>query len=681
VGIDNQGRRAARRLAIFVLACGAFTASSAAAAAFGDQSQASLAGESLQDLMSIQVTTVSKTEQKLSQTAAAVFVITQEDIARSGATDIPDLLRMVPGMDVAQINANTWAITARGFNARFGNELQVLVDGRSVYTDSFGGVFWDQLDLPLEDIEKIEVIRGPGGSIWGGNAVNGVINIITKKASKTRGATVVAGGGTTEQGFGVLQYGGEAGKSTNYRVYSQYFNDGHLPALGGGDGGDGWHMLRGGFRSDTELSSRDTLTFEGDIFTGSEGSPTTNLPSLTSPGAVNVEDIFNLSGGFLQGVWSHEYSARSDSILEVSFDQYKRNDVLHDHRGTLDINFQHHIDWGERQSVVWGAEYRESISKSDGSFYISFVPANLNTWLYSGFVEDQIAVVPNKVLFTAGARLESNYYSGFGLMPSARVAWTVGARDTVWGAVSRALRTPSAVDANLRANLGSFPGPGGGPDLLAFIGNPNVKDEELTAFEAGYRAAISSTVNIDLAAFYNFYDHQETQEPSAPFFEDSPAPPHLVIPSTYGNLMHGETDGLEVSANWRAASRWMLSPGYAFEQIHMHLDPASQDTTSVAAAQGSSPSHSAQLRSHVNVWRGFSWDASSYFIGRLADPSIPSYTRLDTQVSWNFSERTAISFVGQNLAQDHHEEFVDTSDTERTTLVKRGAYVKFTARF
>jgi iron complex outermembrane recepter protein len=631
--------------------------------------------------MNIQVTTVSKTEQKLSQTASAVFVITQEDIERSGATNIPDLLRMVPGMDVAQINANTWAISARGFNARFANELQVLVDGRSVYTDSFGGVFWDQLDLPLQDIQRIEVIRGPGGSVWGGNSVNGVINIITKKASETHGTLVVAGGGTVEQGFGTVQYGAAAGKSTDFRIFAKYLNDGHLPDFSGQNGGDGWHMLRGGFRADTALSPRDTLTFEGDIFSGSEGSPTTNLPSVTSPAPIDVEDIFNVAGGFFQGVWNHKYSGRSDSSLELSFDRYERNDAVRDHRGTLDVDFQHHFAWGERQSVVWGGEYRLSMSRSNGSWYVSLVPADLNTSLYSGFAEDEITILPQRVRLTVGARLEHNYYSGFDLMPSARAAWMMSRRETVWVSVSRAVRTPSAVDDNLQAHVASVPGPGGVPEVIAFIGNPNVKDEGLNAFETGFRATITKTLTADFAAYYNRYDHQETTEPATPFFEDTPAPPHYVLPSTYENLMQGETHGIEISANWRPASRWTLSPGYAFEQIHMHLEPDSQDTTSVAAAQGASPVHSAELRSHVRLWRALGWDASAYFVGRLADPEVPSYTRVDTQLVWSLGEGATVTFVGQNLAQDHHEDFVDSTGTERTTLVKRSAYIKFTARF
>ncbi len=647
----------------------------------GEQRPSDLANQSLQDLMNMQVTTVSKTEQKLSQTAAAVFVITQRDIARSGARDIPDLLRMVPGLDVAQINGNTWAVNSRGFNSRFANQLQVLVDGRSVYSDSFGGVFWDQLDMPLEDIERIEVIRGPGGSVWGGNSVNGVINIITKKASKTKGAMAVAGGGTEEQGFGTLQYGGSAGKSTDYRIFAKYLNEGALQGMSGGGGGDGWHSLRGGFRSDTQLSTRDVLTVEGDMYSIGEGSPTYNLPSLTSPGPVPIESVFGVTGGFLQSVWKHASSPTSDSTVEMSYDRYERDDVLFDHRGTLDLNFQHHFEWGNRQSVLWGGEYRRSTSTTNGNLYVSYSPADLNTNLYSGFVEDAFSLIPQRVTLTAGARLEHNYFSGFAFMPGARVAWTVNPRATLWAAVSRAERTPSEVDTDLRANLASFPGAGGVPNLVAFIGNPNIKDEGLTAFEAGYRTGLTKRLTADFAAYFNIYDHQETTEPATPFFENTPAPPHLVVPTIYENLMHGEAQGFEISASWRPASRWTLSPGYAFEQIHTHLAPTSQDTTSVSAAQGASPTHSAQLRSHVRLWRGLDFDASGYFVDRLTDPAVPSYTRVDAQLSWSFAEKATIRVVGQNLAQDHHEEFVDTLNTVQSTLVKRSAYVQFATHF
>lgn len=666
------------RSAGFGLACMA-AAIFAATPARADQSQAALANESLEDLMNMQVTSVSKSEQKLSQTAAAVFVITQEDIARSGATDIPDLLRMVPGMDVAQINANTWAISVRGFNQRFSNELLVLVDGRSVYTSSFGGVYWDVLDVPLEDIERIEVIRGPGASVWGANAVNGVVNIITKKASETRGAMAVAGAGTVGTGFGVLQYGGSLGKKTDYRVFTDYRTEGSLPGVMGGNGGDGWHTLRAGFRSDTSVSSKDTLTMQGDLYSGREGSPTYGVPEILSP-PIPAELKVNLSGGYLQGVWTHSYSDRSGTTLEISYDHYARNDVIHDHRGTLGVEFQHHFAWGDRQNVQWGLEYRRSASDSKGSLLVSFVPEDLVTDLFGSYVQDEIAVIPNRLSVTVGTKVEHNYYTGFSLMPSVRAAFAATSRQTVWAAVSRAVRTPSALDAGLRANFGAIPGTNP-PEVVSFVGNPDVQNEDLDAFEFGYRTQATRSLSLDIASYYNDYDHQESTELGSPFFENSPAPPHLVLPFTYENSLYGESHGVEVFADWQPTHRWTLSPGYALERIHMHLRPGSTDDTSIASRQGSSPEESAQLRSHVAVWRGLSWDASAYFVDRTQDPIEPAYTRVDTQVAWHFGEGTSIAVVGQNLAQDEHTEFADYTLSAQTTEVKRSTYVKFTARF
>ncbi len=649
--------------------------------AWTQQTLPDLTQKSLEDLMNIEVTSVSKTEETLSRTAAAVFVISPEDISRSGATNLPDLLRMVPGMDVSQIDGNTWAITARGFNARFGNELMVLLDGRPVYTQTFGGVYWDTLDLPLEDIERIEVIRGPGGSIWGANAVNGVINIITKKASETRGGLVVAGGGTIDQGFGTTQYGGDAGDKTNYRVYAKYLNQGHLPGLNGLDGGDGWHFLQGGFRTDSVLSSKDTLMFQGDLYTAREGLPTISFPSVTSTGTQNAEELANQSGGFVQGVWDHAVSPHSDTTLQVSFDRYEREDILHEDRGTVDMDFQHHFSGWARQNIVWGLTYRDSAWTSEGNLAASFVPANLNTQLFGSFIQDEIAIVPDRFYLTLGAKLEHNNYTGFDLMPSIRAAWAPSPHYTLWAAVSKADRTPSALDTSARSTISGFPGTGGIPVLLTFIGNPHVKNEGLIAYEAGYRATVLQQLSIDITAYYNNYSHQDTSEPSTPFLQDTPPPPHIVLPITFENLMHGETEGIEIAVNWQPTHRWTVSPGYAFEEIHMHLAPTSVDTTSVAEAQGSSPDHSAQLRSHLVLWHGLSWDASAYFVDRITDPSEPSYTRLDTHVSWNFSEGGSLSLVGQNLARDVHEEFVDLTGSARTTLVKRSVYAKLTWRF
>jgi iron complex outermembrane recepter protein len=636
---------------------------------------------SLEDLMNTEVTSVSKKEQSLSRTASAIFVISSENIRRSSATNIPDLLRMVPGMDVAQVNANTWAISSRGLNGRFSNELLVLLDGRNLYTPTFGGVFWDVLDLPLEDIERIEVIRGPGGTIWGANAVNGVINVITKKASETKGGMVTGSGGNLDQGSGTVQYGGALGKSTDYRVYTKYFNQDHMPGLSGSPGEDGWHVLRSGFRTDSKLSAKDTLMVQGDIYTGDEGNPSTFLPSVTSPGTVDVDRNVPLSGGFLYSDWRHVFSARSDTSLKISYDRYKRDDVLMEERNTLSAEFEHHFAWGARQDIVWGANYRTTDSDTHGDLGFSLNPPDVNMQLFSLFIQDEIALVPDKLFLTVGTKLDHSYYTGFNLLPGARVAWTPNARQMFWAAVSRAERTPAEIDAATRINFGGFIGPGGIPALAALIGNPRIDNEGLIAYELGYRSAVFEHLSLDLATYYSAYDHQETIEPAAPFFEATPAPPHMVFPVTYENLMHGEAHGLEIAVNWQPADRWTLSPGYAFEQIHMHLDPTSQDTGSILDAEGSSPVQTAELRSHYALAHGVAWDASAYFVDRLKSGPIPSYTRLDTGLSWHWTDRLFMSVVGQNLVKDRHLEFVDDSGSAIATLIKRNAYAKVTWQF
>ena len=649
--------------------------------AWAQQKQSDLTDASLEDLMNVEVTSVSKREQKISQVAAAIFVITQEDIRRSGATNIPDLLRMVPGVEVAQIDANTWAVSIRGLNGQFSNELLVLVEGRTVYVPTFGGVFWDALDMPLEDIERIEVIRGPGGAVWGGNAVNGVINIITKEAHETQGAMVEAGGGNLNQGFGTLQYGGTLGTTTSYRAYMKYFNQDHLPDPSGQNAHDDWHILRGGFRTDSKLSPKDTLTIQGDIYAGQEGNPTRVLESVTSPGPQNTVLQVDLSGGFLQSIWNHSYSSRSDTTLQVSYDRYRRNDNLREGRSTLNVDFQNHLVRGTRHNIVWGAGYRFSASDSDGSLTVSLVPNDLNFNLFSFFAEDQVALAANRLYLTLGAKAEHNDYTGFVLLPSARISWNATERQMFWAAISRAERTPASDDIAIRVNFGSFPGSGGTPVLVALIGNPHVKNEGLVAFEAGYRASLLNGLSIDLAAYYNSYDHQDTTEPALSFPEALPSPPHIVMPMTTKNLMHGESHGVEIAANWKPLSRWTLSPGYAFEQIHMHTSAASQDTTSAFEATGTNPPNSAQLRSHLALPFNFSWDAAAYFVDRLLVGEVPAYTRLDTQLTWRRNERLSFSLVGQNLIQDHHLEFVDPTGMTLPSLVKRSAYAKVSWRF
>ena len=649
--------------------------------ALAQQNVPDLTTQSLEDLMNIQVTSVSKKGQKISRTAAAVFVITQEEIRRSGAINIPDLLRLTPGLNVAQINANLWAVSARGFNGEFSNKLLVLLDGRSVYLPTFSGVFWDILDVPLEDIERIEVIRGPGGTTWGANAVNGVINIISKKASATPGAMVVSGGGNLTQGFGTTQYGGKGGRSIDYRLFTKYSNQYHMPGTTGADGGDGWHTLRGGFRADSRISCRDDLMMEGDLYTGRIGDLTTALQSVATPILQAGLSETNVAGGYIQTSWNHRYSSHAETILQLSFDNYERNDVLGEERNTLNLDFEHHLGWGERQDLVWGVGYRYSSSTTNGHFSFSLNPADLNTQLVSSFLQDEIAIVPERLSLTMGSKLEHNYFTGFGVMPSGRVAWNLTERQMIWAAVSRVIRTPSDVDTGMNLNAAGFVPPTGPPVLIRVVGNPKFQDEKLVAYEAGYRRQVRNQLSIDIASYYNSYDGLQTTEAATPFFETTPFPPHLVLPFTHENLMSGETHGAELSANWRVNERWMLTSGYALELVHLRLDPASQDIQSLALAQGSTPRHWAHLESHLNLTRSLTWDASANFADHLAGLNVPSYTRADTQLNWHAGEHVSLSLVGQDLLKDRHQEFFNPQGTGLSSLVKRKAFAKITWNF
>jgi iron complex outermembrane recepter protein len=651
------------------------------------QTGSNLAQASLEDLLNIQVTSVSKKEQKLSRTASAVFVITQEDIRRSGATNTPDLLRMVPGLDVAEINGSTWAISARGFNAQFSNKLLVMVDGRIVYTPNFAGVYWDTVDVPLEDIDRIEVIRGPGGTIWGANAVNGVISIFTKKAGETRGGLVEAGSGYLQRGFGTVQYGGNLHGETDYRVFTKDFDQSHLLDLNGASGADGWHMFRSGFRTDSTLSSKDGLMVEGDIYDGSEGEMGFYLPSVTSPTIVPLAEQIGMWGGSLDSAWSHAFSARSDGMLQVTFNRYKRNDPLEpEKRTTADLNYQHHINW-RRHDIVWGLGYRFTTDRIGGSLTVSYDPPSKDLQLFSSFLQDEIALQPDRLYLTLGTKLEHNDYTGFELMPNVRATWMPSTHHMFWLAVSRALRAPSRNDTNLIVNLGSVPGPDSTPILLRFTTNPQFHDEHLLAYEIGYRSAVSNRLSLDVAAYYNQYDDVQTTEPSTPFFEATPLPAHIVQPFSYQNAMNGETHGIEVAANWRVTNRWKVSPGYAVQGIEMSTDPASQDRVTPLFVEHATPRHSAQLRSHYDLSRTIVWDTALYFVDRLSnqgptdDVVIPAYTRLDIGVTWKPGERFAVSLFGQNLLQDQHLEFEDIFGSMQSSQMKRSGVAKFTWTF
>ena len=627
--------------------------------------------------MNMEVTSVSKKEQKLSQVAAAIFVITPEDIRHSGVTNIPDLLRMVPGMNVAQIDSNTWAISARGFNFQFASKLLVLIDGRAVYTPLFGGVNWDTQDVPLEDIERIEVIRGPGGAVWGANAVNGVINIITKKAEDTPGVLVTGGGGTQAQEFGTMQYGGKITGSTNYRIFTSYQNNNHFPDLNGQNAEDGWHLLHGGFRADTNLSEKDSLTTEGDVYTGSEGATIVHS-ILFPPQNVNVERLATLSGGSILGRWNHIFSSRRDTTLQFYFDEYRRggpNSI--EVRHSIDFDFQNHVVLGARQDLIWGAGYRQTTDDTEGTVDEAFVPADSSKQFFSLFLQDQFTLRPNHTYLYVGTKFENSYFTGFDLQPSVHIAWNPSAHRTFWAGISRASRTPTRRDVGLNAALAALPGPA----ELVLLGNPKMKSEHVISYEVGYRAQPTERFSIDVTAFVNTYHDLQSAEQLPSFVDTSSVPPLLVFPLLLNNKLHGTTEGVEAFVKWKVANRWTLSPGYSFLQMHLHADPTNPNPTSVAHAEASNPGHQAQLRSHVELWRGFAWDANAYFVGPLPGQFVASYTRLDTQLTWRLRESVGLSLVGQNLLRDHHVEFNDLFQSVNSSQVKRSAYAKLTWQF
>src|SRR5256884_4149020 len=407
---------------------------------------------SLEDLMNLNVTSVSKRTQKVADAAAAIFVITQEDIRRSGATNIPEALRLVPGVQVARIDENKWAISSRGSNGRFANKLLVLIDGRSVYTPLFSGVYWNVQDVMLEDVDRIEVIRGPGATLWGANAVDGVINVITKKAKATQSAVVTAGAGTEERAVGGVRYGSKLGDNTYYRAYTKYFDWGPSAYPSGITAHDGWDALRGGFLADWTPAGANSLTLQGDIYR-SRFDETLTVASLSAPYSNTFPNDGKYSGGNILGRWNHT-SERSSMSLQMYYDNTTITDpsLFGDHQNILDIDFQHGFHVGDSQQFVWGLGYRSIRDKNDPSFTVSLQPNQVTLNQFSTFLQDEISLVDNRLLITLGSKFEHNKFTGIEIEPNARLLWNLTPNQSIWTAVSRAVRTPALTEEGLRLN-------------------------------------------------------------------------------------------------------------------------------------------------------------------------------------------------------------------------------------
>src|SRR6266853_1649954 len=639
---------------------------------------------SMEDLMNLQVTSVSKHKEKLADAAAAIFVLTQEDIRRSGAKSIPEALRLVPGLEVARIDQNKWAIGSRGFNGRFDNKLLVLIDGRSVYTPLFSGVYWNVQDVLLEDIDRIEVIRGPGATLWGANAVNGVINIISKKAKDTQSAIVTAGAGTEERGSGGVRYGSKIG-DTSYRAYGKYFNWGPSLYSNGTTAHDGWDALRGGFRADWTPAGSNSLTLQGDIYQSKYGE-TLTVPSLNAPYSNTFPNNGKYSGGNILGRWNHS-SEGSSMSLQMYYDNttIADNSLFVDHQNIFDMDFQDGFHLGNSQQFVWGLGYRSIRDRNDPSFSVSLQPNQLTLNHFSAFVQDEISLVNNRLRLTFGSKFEHNDFTGFEVQPNARLLWTLTPNQSIWTAVSRAVRTPALTEEGLRLNSAVIPpatpgNPTPFPAVITVFGSHQFQSEDLLAYELGYRVQATSSLSADIATFYNNYSNLRTAEPGAPFLEGSPAPTDIVVPFVAGNKMSGGTYGVELFADWKIVPKWRLVGSYSYLQMNIQKNSNSLDPTN-DSPNGSSPRHQWYLRSSIDLPKHFEQDTTLRFVDHLASLNIPSYYSLDAHLGWRPIPQVEFSIGGQNLLDNQHLEFIPDFINTAPTDVKRTVYGSMTFKF
>ncbi len=530
---------------------------------------------SLEDLMRIEVTSVSKKGEQLSDAPSAIFVITQEDIRRSGVTSIPEALRMAPGVEVARIDANKWAISARGFNSRFATKLLVLMDGRSVYSPVFSGVWWDVQDTLLEDIDRIEVIRGPGATLWGANAVNGVINIITKKAGETRGGLATVGAGTEEKGFGSFRYGLKLGEHSDARAYVKYFNRDASVTSSGATAADDWDQFRTGFRLDHEPSAQNNFTLQGDYYRGKSGS-TYDISSLSPPFTKSFQEKPDMAGGNILGRWKHVISNNSEINLQTYYDRTERRMPLLRKIETPLISICSTASNGSavrKSSGDWGTGSLGIISRI--LILRTINPSSRTDQLFSAFIQDDITLIKDRLRWVIGSKFEHNDYTGFEVQPSTRLIWTPSKEQSVWGAVSRSVRTPSRAEQTVTTNVAVIPpGQGGNPGPLPIQvqikGNSNFQSEELIAYELGYRLRPIDRLTFDLAGYYNRYSklRSSTNVPDTPpTLAFSEGNPYLLSTLDLNNNLNADIYGVELALEWQPLDWWRIKGSYTFAEM------------------------------------------------------------------------------------------------------------------
>lgn len=607
---------------------------------------------SLDELMDVEVTSVSKRESTVGDSPAAVFVITQDDLRRLGATSVPEALRVVPGMDVAQVNSNQWAVSARGFNSGQANKLLVLIDGRSVYDPLNGGVYWDVQNVVMQDVDRIEVIRGPAGALWGENAVNGVVNIITRSAADTQGLLVNAIGGTEDRAFGDVRYGWKMGDDLYARIYVKHFERDQTLFPDGSGASDAWQMSQTGFRMDWQATPDNHYTFHGDIYEGYEN-------NRSGSGNTLITSDSDVSGGNIVGVWEHKLGAGSDMKLQIYYDRTNRSspdaptESLKYDLDTFDIDFQNHLRLDAQQDFTWGLGYRLYADHVGNTPILTLLPDHREFQIISVFAQYEVQLIKDRLRLTLGSKFEHNDFTGFEVQPNARLLWNIDPHQAVWGAVSRAVRAPTLTEEDLRISQFTI----AGVPPLNVDGNRRVTAESVLAYELGYRVQLTDRLTLDTAAFYNNYQHLlslENPNPSNPFnFLEE-------------NDFHGSTYGAEVGATLKAADWWTIRPAYTYVKMQLLPDPGSTDRVT-EPEEGYSPNNQVSVRSSMNLPCNLDLDVMGRFVERLhgfnalrlpgQTDSVPSYITMDARLGWRPNEHLEIAVVGQNLLQSRHAEF------------------------
>lgn len=601
---------------------------------------------SIEQLANVPVTSVSKSVQPLSGAPAAVYVNTHDDIVRSGATSLAEILRLAPNLQVAQISANSYAITARGFNGNAADKLLVLIDGRSVYTPLFGGVLWDEKDVLPENIDRIEVISGPAGTLWGANAVNGVINIITRNASDTTGGLAIAGGGNRE-GRTALQYGGSLGGDFAYRVYAQSFSIAHDRSSTGALAEDGWSNNQGGFRLDWTPGD-DRVTFQGAIYGGAEDA----APGLNT----------RIWGGNIQANWQHQLEDGSSLQLLSYYDATRRYTAGQGYSfDTYDLELQHGFSFS-RHELVWGFGGRIYTDRFHFTGPVQFLPPDRTTDLGDIFAQDTISITP-ALKMVVGAKVEADPFSGPQILPNLRLSWNPDEATMFWAAVSRAVRAPTRFDVDLNDKLV--------PGALTITGDPNFLPETVQAYEVGTRMQPTASLSFSLSGYYNQYNDLRSVEVAQAT--------SLPVLWRWGNLMKANSYGLEAWANYEPLDWWRLSVGGNLQHEDRLFKPASARLGGVATA-GDDPNHQISLRSGMDLGSGFNWNADLRWIGMLPNPQVPAYVELNSRLGWNVSQAWELSIAGFNLLHGHHLEY-ELAGATTGNEADRSVYVEAKWRF